>query len=520
MSAGGSNPENLFSKALSYLIINEQKKFFPDVFEYFYLGLSTLKDVPPLVSQYNLFIDDKGILRVKSKFKNWTLTTDKKFPIFLPKDSHLTKLIVYDSHINSLHSGCYAILNELRKHYYIPCQFSVVKKILRQCIQCKRFNARSIKLNQNDYRDFRVDPPQIPFANLFMDYIGPINVKKEGKKEKVWLLCLTCTWSRGVNLKICHNLTVEEFLRAFQMHCYEYGVPQLCISDLGTQLTAGANIISSFLNDSASQRYFEEHNVKPLTFQQYFKGASQLGSLVEICVKMVKRLIFGAIRNNVMSYYDFEFLISHVIHLINRRPIAFKQALRDSTIDIPQPITPEMLIKGHELTSLNLIPGLQPLQLDEDFIPTTNSIESTFQQLCKVRRNLVDIYHGEFLSTLVQQAVDRKNRYVQVQHDLIKPGDVVLCKEEATKRNNYPLGIIVDTIKNNLGEVTQAMVKKGKTGQINKLHVSNLIPLLSNDNFGLQSPNVSETPKAHTSRPKRKAARVSEERTRQILSQH
>ena len=224
--------ENFYLQAIQYLIISEQRKYFPELFAYFEQGLSTIKDIPLLVNKYNLFLDECGILRVKSKFKKW-MYGDGKFPIFLPKDSFLTNLIVLDTHTKFFHAGYYAILNELRKVYYIPSYFSIVKKVIKQCIHCKRFNLRTIKLNQNTYRDFRVAPPQVPFANLFMDYIGPFNVKLNNTTQKVWLLCLTCTWSRAINLKICRSLDVPEFLRAFQTHCFEFGIPQLCVSDLG-----------------------------------------------------------------------------------------------------------------------------------------------------------------------------------------------------------------------------------------------------------------------------------------------
>ena len=92
-------------------------------------------------------------------------------------------------------------------------------------MHCKRFNARTVKLNQSSYRDFRANPPKVPFANVFVDHLGPINVKKNGETAKVWLLCITCTWTRAINLKICSDLTVKGFLRAFQMHSFEYGIP-------------------------------------------------------------------------------------------------------------------------------------------------------------------------------------------------------------------------------------------------------------------------------------------------------
>ncbi|XP_068231917.1 uncharacterized protein [Palaemon carinicauda] len=323
-------------------------------------------------------------------------------------------------------------------------------------------------------------------------------------------------------MKIVKSLNVSEFLRAFQMHCLEYGIPQLCISDQGSQLVAGANIITSFIRDPETLLYFEENNVAPLSFQQYSKGASQLGSMVEVCVKMVKTLIFGAIKNNILSYSDFEFLVCNVIHLANRRPIAFKEVVRnDSKDSLPEPITPEHLIRGYELSSLNLIPELQSIPKDPDF--DSRDIARSYQGLCKVKENLNNIYHNEFLGNLLYQAIDRKDRYRPVSHALIKPGDVVLVKEEHTKRSNYPLGLVREVVSNDLGEVTQVTVLKGKTKKITKLHVSQIIPFLeSNTTDDIVC--ISDTKKVPgadrkkiSSRPKRKAATISEERTRKML---
>ncbi|XP_068243236.1 uncharacterized protein [Palaemon carinicauda] len=511
-----------FVQALSLLISFEQKKYFSEVFEYFSQVNVPIKDIPSIVTKFNIFFDEQGLLRVRSKFKKWYLNKDNKFPILLPNDSYLTRLIIMNAHDKLLHSGSYAVLTELRRNYFIPKHFSTVKKALKQCVHCRRFNSRSIKLNQNSYRDFRCNPPNVPFANIFIDYLGPFSVKVSGGTHKVWLLCLTCTWSRAINMKIVKTLNVSEFLRAFQMHCLEYGIPQLCISDQGSQLVAGANIITSFIRDPETLLYFEENNVAPLSFQQYSKGASQLGSMVEVCVKMVKRLIFGAIKNNILSYSDFEFLVCNVIHLANRRPIAFKEVVRnDSEDSLPEPITPEHLIRGYELSSLNLIPELQSIPQDPDF--DSRDIERSYQGLCKVKENLNNIYHNEFLGNLLYQAIDRKDRYRPVSHALIKPGDVVLVKEEHTKRSNYPLGLVREVVSNDLGEVTQVTVLKGKTKKITKLHASQIIHFLEinttdDEVCNTDNKNVPGADrKKISSRPKRKAATVSEERTRKML---
>ena len=515
--------KNYFALSISRLILAEQKRYFPEVFSYLDKGFSSLKDIPPIMSQLNLFLDEQGLIRIKSKFKKWSLDSSNNFPLLLPRESHLTKLIIWDAHIKLFHTGFYAVLSELRRHYFIPKQFSIVKKVLKQCVHCRRFNSRTIKINQNSYRDFRSEPPNVPFSNVFVDYIGPFSVKVNNITQKVWLLCLTCTWSRAINLKICHTLNVSDFLRAFQLHCFEFGIPHLCMSDLGSQLVAGANSISSFINDLETKQYFEENNVTALSFQHYFRGASQLGSLVEVCVKFTKRLIFGAIKNNILSLPDFEFLICNVIHLANRRPIAFKEAVRDSELDlVPEPISPEMLIRGYELSSLNLIPDLQSFPVDDpDFkIDASIDIEENNSKLYKIRKNLMDIYHTEFLGNLMYQAVDRKGRYQPVSHHRIKVGDIVLIREEHTKRSSYPMGRVLEVITNDLNEITQAKIKKGKSGQVNKIHVTQLIPLLeanedeNNTYFPVNNDEISDV----SSRSRRVAAIESEEKTKIMLN--
>ncbi|XP_066981209.1 uncharacterized protein [Macrobrachium rosenbergii] len=365
-----------------------------------------------------------------------------------------------------------------------------------------------------------------------MDYIGPYFVRLNGQKVKVWLLCFTCMWSRAINLKLCIDLSVKEFLRAFQLHAFEFGIPQFCMSDLGSQLTAAANIITDYIKDPETQLYFEENGVHPLKFDQHFKGCSQLGSMVESCVKLTKRLVYGAIRNDVLDFRDFEYIICQTVHMVNRRPIAFKEVLRDDSGDvIPDPITPETLIHGYDLLSINIIPELQAFpDIDPEWLPRHDPvqlIQDSYHKLRKVRTRLIEVYNNEFLSNLVTQAVNVKNRYKPVSHKSLQIGDIVLIKETHTKPTNYPMAIVKEITTNVNGEVTGALVFKGKTKELVKRHSSTLIPLLMVNELSEHSkralklnvacPAADHAVTKNGVRPKRKAALLSEERTRRIL---
>ena len=163
--------------------------------------------------------------------------------------------------------------------------------------------------------------------------------------------------------------------------------------------------------------------------------------------------------------------------MINRRPISFKDGLRSLPLDeLPQPITPEMLIKGFETASINVIPELQSKvdEIDPDF-GSPSSIDDAYKKLRSARDRLMEVYHREFLANLLYQAVDRNDRYKRVIHQKLKPGDIVLICDKHLKQSNYPLGRIISVEENSLGEVTAAHILKGATKEKIYRHATSLI---------------------------------------------
>jgi hypothetical protein len=207
-----------------HILKRDQQLWFPEIMEYFE-SCKTIRNMPNLVGQLNIFRDPMGLLRVKSKFKRWRGNIN--FPLLLSKNSPLSKKLILELHKSLNHSGVYAVLSELRKEFWIPQSFSLVKKTLNECVHCRRFNSRTVKLNQNVYRNFRANPPSIPFRTIFVDYFGPYNVTVAGKLSKLYILCITCLWSRAINLKLSLDLSVYNFLRALQLRTFEFGVPEL-----------------------------------------------------------------------------------------------------------------------------------------------------------------------------------------------------------------------------------------------------------------------------------------------------
>ena len=94
---------------------------------------------------------------------------------------------------------------------------------------------------------------------------------------------ITCVWSRAINSQLCLDLTVSQFLKAVQQHIFEFGTPEMLLSDLGLQLLAGCNIIGGIIKDTDVATFLKENGINRMSFSQYSKGNHDLGGLIEPC---------------------------------------------------------------------------------------------------------------------------------------------------------------------------------------------------------------------------------------------
>ena len=84
--------------------------------------------------QMNIFLDEKlKILRCRMRTQLSTLSYDTSNPILLPPESHLTILIIKQTHDRLLHSGISQTVADLRSKYWIPQAKKVVSNIIHKC---------------------------------------------------------------------------------------------------------------------------------------------------------------------------------------------------------------------------------------------------------------------------------------------------------------------------------------------------------------------------------------------------
>ena len=136
----------------------------------------------------SLYKDDKGILRCGGRLKNAPIPFNARFPIFLPRSSHFTNLVINECHLKVLHNGVRETLTELRSCLWVVKGRQAVKTVIGKCSVCKKIDGRSYAVPQSPpLPEFRLSD-ESAFSRVGVDFAGPMYVRdifaKRGRNEQ------------------------------------------------------------------------------------------------------------------------------------------------------------------------------------------------------------------------------------------------------------------------------------------------------------------------------------------------
>ena len=128
--------------------------------------------------------------------------------------------MVKQAHDLVKHSGINATLTALREQLWILRGRETVKKIIRRCVVCRRYEAKPCKPTHfADLPDNRVSEDPL-FSHIGLDFAGPFYV------------CLfTCASTRAVYLELTRRMNVQYSLLAFRKFANRRGLPVTIQSD-------------------------------------------------------------------------------------------------------------------------------------------------------------------------------------------------------------------------------------------------------------------------------------------------
>jgi len=106
------------------------------------------------------FVDEEGLLRVGGRLKSSTSPYDVKHPLIVPKNSHVTSLLVRQFHHGKQHHQGYGMTHNAihQAGFHIINGRSVSSHIITKCVVCRKLRGRSQDQKMADLPSERVTP--------------------------------------------------------------------------------------------------------------------------------------------------------------------------------------------------------------------------------------------------------------------------------------------------------------------------------------------------------------------------
>ena len=501
------------SKAEELWIKSVQRKLFQD--EIRHLRDNKNASIPPLIRQFNLYLDKNNVLRCKGRISNSTLPQNSKNPILLPNKHVFVNLIISHTHERAKHCGVRDTLTTIREKYWILRGRVAVKKVLRKCVSCRKIEGYSYgSCPSPDLPDERVseDPP---FTHTGLDFAGPLyisqnknkaNAQDEEHLSKAYICLFTCASTRAVHLELTRELTVCQFLQAFRRFIARRGLPATLISDNAKTYKAASKEVVKIARSTEVQQYLANNRI---TWKFIIEKAPWWGGFWERLIQSIKKPIKKILGKATIDYDEMSTILIEVEGVINARPLTYVYDDEDTTSRV---LTPSDLIYGRRITTM-------PNSIHFEIVSTFQALTKRHKYLKGLMQQITKQWRNEYLLNLRENTNCKQSKRKNTSP--VKIGDVVILKNDSKPGAFWKLATVEELVPGKDGMIRAAIVRSTnkaiKPLRLRRV-IQHLIPLEVRATSELSATKTpQETANIIESRSRRTAAIIGEMRRRELV---
>lgn len=366
--------------------------------------------------------------------------------MILPKDSHVTDLIVKHYHERTKHQGKGMTLNEIQSHgYWVIGGTSAVGSAIASCVTCRKLRGAVIEQKMADLPEDRLESAP-PFTYCAVDYFGPFIVKEKRKELKRYGVIFTCMASRAIHLEVANSLDTDSFLNAFRRFTSRHGPVRQLRSHQGTNFVGArrelAEALAEMDHEKTKSRLLEEQ-CDWITFKMNVPSASHMGGVWERQIGTVRNVLSSLLQDNAKQLDDesLRTLMCEAEAIVNSRPLTINQLTDPDSLE---PRTPSHLLTM-KLKVLLSPPGqLQSVDM---------YARKHWRRVQHLTNKFSARWRKEYLLSLQERQKWTRSR------PNLRVGDIVMVKDVNVSRNAWQLGRV-------------ATVYPSKDGQVRKVQVA------------------------------------------------
>ena len=392
---------------------------------------SSIKSLDP-------FLQD-GLLRVGGRLHRSSMPAETKHPIILPKDHHVSTLILRQIHVELMHSGRNHMLARLREHYWLIHAQSAIRKVISKCVICRRQRSKVGQQKMASLPTDRIIPDEPPFSRVGVDYFGPFEVKLRRSHVKRYGVIFTCLTSRAVHLEVANSLDTDSYINALRRFIARRGQVKKIRSDNGTNFVGAERELKQSLQQWNLSQIQSAMLQKNIDWQFNPPAGSHHGGVWERIIRTIRKAMNSVLKEQTLDDEGLHTLMCEIEYTINDRPIT-KNTDHHSDLE---PLTPNHLLLMKRKP--NLPPGV--------FNKTDVYHRRRWRQVQYMANLFWHRWVREYLPLLQER---------QKWHDTkrnLQVGDIVVIVDSSAPRNSWPMGVVCETIPDSNGLVRQVKVK-------------------------------------------------------------
>ena len=364
--------------------------------------------------------DEDGLIRCNERIQGYT-------PIFIPRESVLARRIIEHYHVQTLHGGVAATMNKVRQRYWVPRLRSLVKSVRRSCNYCKKYRVTVLNAPPTSaLPKFRTEFTE-PFNVTGVDFAGPLLYKSGSETGKAYVALFTCASTRAVHLKLCKDMTAEEFKRGLKEFVVRRGAPDLIVSDNAKTFQAMKKWLSTLQKD---ENLFNYLATKEIGWKFNMSRAPWWGGFFERLIGIMKNALSKAIGRALLRFEELEEILLDVESFLNNRPLCYMGEEFETPV-----ITPNLLLRGQPAPYL---------EENRDEMSDREEMTRRLRYLKTCRDNVRKRWLNEYLHALQE----RFNSRPEARHGTtcMEKGSLVLIKDTTKNKANWKVGRIINPI--------------------------------------------------------------------------
>ena len=313
----------------------------------------------------------------------------------------------------------------------------------------------------------------------------------------------------AIHLDIVTSLNTTDFLLCLRRFIATYGKPDIIVSDNAKQFRMADRVLTKMWLDVMKSDDVQTYAVNQAIEWKFITELSPwMGGFYERMIRPVKEALRKSVGPRAISQDELQTLLMEIAAVVNDRPLLYQGTEPNEEV-----LTPAHLM----FRARNLFPEVEDIDEYREKTTKADDVIAHWKQGQKMLRQFWDCWKSHYLLSLRERPVQHKQRATSDTSPTV--GMTVLIKDNMP-RGMWRFGRIESLLPSSDGNVRSAKVKLAN-GHVLSRPLKLLCPLeLAAEPPNQLDPQPSDTTQPTSmTRPKRRAAEVSAQRTKQQLQQ-